>query len=425
MDLLNLLLSLNPPRFAEANRQFRAAERVGQADNPLLLMARAQMEQLRGRMQDGLPFARRSIERSKASDVSLTPEEQAELLQAHISLLTAAKAWEELLQFTQPLVADETTAQWWILRAHGEALAGLNRRDEAIAAYKRAFAKAQPLGLDDAVLVDMSKAVGFEQSYGLIKDRVEPADGSVPAPRDLLVASALFGQSGQMDRAIRTLEQALEREADLTPQQKVSLDTQLGTLFLVTSPRNVERAVTHLRRAADMQPENVGVLNNFAYALTLRSEEMGGEQGAAMLAEALEVGRRAYDLNVSMSRRTNTEPSPTVLDTYGWTLALTGIASKDAAQQEEALRLLREARGLAEDAGSHLPEIYLHQSRLLSALGNGEAAQETAESGLARLDRRNMEGQPLEPNVEADLRAALIQARDLATTVQGPSSQGG
>ena len=40
-----------------------------------------------------------------------------------------------------------------------------------------------------------------------------------------------------------------------------------GTTFLVVAPRNLERSIFHLRRAADMQPENVGVLNNLAFVL--------------------------------------------------------------------------------------------------------------------------------------------------------------
>ncbi len=421
LELLNLLLSMNPPQFGEANRQFRAAERAGQSGDPMLLMARAQMEQLRGRASEGLPFARRSMEVA-AGNNALSQAQHEELLTAYLDLLAGESLHEDVLAVTQPHMAGGNAA-WWVVRARGEALAGLGRRAEALAAYREAYDKAKQVTADDAVLVDMSRKLGFDDSYALIKDRVEPADGSAPEPRDLLVASSLFAQAGDSARAISMLEDALKRETDLTPQQRVSLDTQLGTLFLIVSPRQLDRAETHLRRAAGMQPENVGVLNNFAYALSLQADSLSGDVAAAKLAEALEVGRRAYDLHVAASRRTGQEPVATVVDTYGWTLALSGIASGDQPTREEALRLLGEARGLAEDANQNLPEIYLHQSRLLSAMGNGQAAQEAAETGLARLDRRRNSSEPLEPHMEADLRAALIRAREQASALETTSTQ--
>lgn len=425
IELVNVLLSLNPPRFAEANRQFRAAERAGVADNPFLLMSRAQMERLRGRIDDGLPFARRAVE---VAEDAQAPQ-ALELLKAYFELLLEAKRFVDVLDRTQPMLAAQGGAPWWALQSRGHALAGLNRKDEAIALYRQAVTAATPLALDDAVLVDMNRNLGFEATYALIKDKVEPRDGSTPQPRDLLVASALFSGAGRVERAIALLEEARKREADLTPEQRSAMDAQLGTLFLQVSPRRLEDSVSHLRRAIETQPEHLGLLNNLAYALTLQGEQAreSGQTEAALakLSEAVEIARRAHELNAAASRRLGRDPSATILDTYGWATGLLGMTHNNPEQLQESLRLLREARRISEDAGRLLPEVYLHLSRLLAVQQEGQSAQDAAETGLAALERVRTGPDPLDPHLEAELRAALESARDMAGKVQPrPPAQG-
>ena len=418
LELVNLLLSMNPPRFSDATRHFRSAERAGIADHPMLLMTRAEMERLRGRLSDGLIYAQRAVEQAEQSGSA----QRAVLLQNYLALLLQAEQYQQVLDRIE-----ETRAAgdlpWWALQARGKALAALNRREEAIAAYREAVSAGRALGVDDAVLIDMYHSLGFEATYGLIRDRVEPGDGASPDPRDLLVASALYAGAGRLEQAISMLQTVQSSKPDLTAQQRAMLDSQLGTLFLQVSPRRLDDALTHLRSALQTQPEHLGVLNNLAYTLTLQADSLwaAGDAAAAQdkLREAIQLAGRAHELEAGAARRVGRDPNSTILDTLGWATGLLGVTSTSPEQIQEGLRLLREARRISENAGRPQPEVYLHLSRVLAALNEGESSQEAAETGLAALERARRGPDPMDPHLDAELRAALERAREQATQMPG------
>ena len=127
----------------------------------------------------------------------------------------------------------------------------------------------------------------------------------------------------------------------------------------------------------------------------------------------MEIAQKAYQL-------VGREPSATITDTYGWAVAASGIASGDQAQMQEGARLLRQARSSAEASANKFPELYLHLSRVLVALGQGAEAQEAAEAGVALLDQMKKEQKTLDPLVESRMQEALEEARQAAAA--GPNA---
>src|SRR5690606_30721000 len=140
------------------------------------------------------------------------------------------------------------------------ALAESGRRDAAVAAYTEAFNKARAVGADEAVLLDMRRHLDFDAAWQLVSERVNPAPGSGPASlRDLMMASSLHAANGDEEQAIAVLEQVRQR-TDFTPAEQAALNGQLGTLFLQVSPRQLDKAIEHLRQATSIQPDNLGLL---------------------------------------------------------------------------------------------------------------------------------------------------------------------
>lgn len=139
--------------------------------------------------------------------------------------------------------------------------------------------------------------------------------------------------------ACQALEQAIARDDRLTSPQLL-----LASLYEVA--QEYDKAIERYRRLVEIQPENAVVLNNLAYALAVRKNNVQ---------EALPLAEKAHEL---------AKNNANVSDTLGWIYHLTG-------QDAKAARLLAEA---VKSAASN-PEAHLHFAVVSAATGDKKAAE--------------------------------------------------
>lgn len=105
--------------------------------------------------------------------------------------------------------------------------------------------------------------------------------------------------------------------------------------------RNMKQCYKAYETALELYPDNVSVLNNYAYFLTLENREPE---------RAFSMARRVMELEGD---------NPTFIDTYGWILFRAG-------RLEEAKQAIRQAISLDR---TNSPELQLHYGDILEALG--------------------------------------------------------
>ena len=424
LSLLGLLIGSQPPRTAEAARVFREAEEAGVADQPRLLLARARLEEVRGRKREAADFARRAAEVAETDAPGTPLAEQAR--REFLTTLLRTEQYPEVVAATDEMAATANSSEggppWWALRARGEALAKLKRREQAVAAYSESFRAVESApSVAEAVLVDMAQQVGFEPAYALVKDKLEPADGSPPPLATLLPAAAILARDGQAGRAVDLLRQVEPQVqaagGQLRPEQRASIALQIGTLSLQAQPKRLDQAEPAFREVLKVAPNNMAAQNNLAYALMLQAgDEPDSKVAAAKRAEAVTLARAAYEQARAAAERAGEPADPNVLDTYASTLlsqataATAGAGQPDRAALGEVVTLLRGGRATVEDRGTAFPELYLHLSQALLALGQPADAAEAGRAGLALLDQKRQSGQTVDAGVEADLREAVTKA---------------
>ena len=139
---------------------------------------------------------------------------------------------------------------------------------------------------------------------------------------------------------------ALEEAVRLQP---TLVQAQLVLASLLEESSEWDGAIGCYRRVLETSPNDIGALNNLAYALAVRKGLPG---------DGLPLAERAYTLTAAVPAA-----RPSVADTLGWIRHLLG-------NDREALRLIAEAVRLAPDTA----EMYLHLAVVQAAGGDLRAA---------------------------------------------------
>lgn len=179
--------------------------------------------------------------------------------------------------------------------------------------------------------------------------------GVHPDTVKLLLRAEARSAKGNAAGAREALEEATSRDGRLIPAQ-----FQLAMMYEQSA--EYDKAIARYRRLIELAPDNAGVLNNLAYALAVRKNEV---QEAAPLAE------KAYSLG---------KGSPDIADTLGWIYHLQG-------DDKRAVRLLEEALGGSPASA----EINFHAASIYEALGQLSTASQKLLKALEldpQLDRR-------------------------------------
>lgn len=166
-----------------------------------------------------------------------------------------------------------------------------------------------------------------------------------PANRDIIQMRAIaFSQSGNIDAAIEDYQSILaQKPRDTTVL--VGTYANLGDLYYQRG--EAKKAYQMYKKALKINPKENGVLNNYAYFLSLEGKD---------LKKARQMSRITVE----------SEPdNPTYLDTYAWILHLMG-------DNTEAKALFKHAMLYG---GKDNPEILRHYAEVLDALGEKDLAR--------------------------------------------------
>ena len=158
-------------------------------------------------------------------------------------------------------------------------------------------------------------------------------------------------QLNMSQEALKSLERGLEYAANNIP-----LKVQFYSI-LAEAWRNEGSHIksdNYFDLAIDIEPENMMILNNYSYYLSLRGER---------LKEAEKMSRKTIESNPK---------NPTYLDTYGWILFKSGKFGK-------ALDYLD---GAFASGGSNDPDILEHYGDVLEAMGKNQEAKKYWQKAL-------------------------------------------
>ncbi len=184
----------------------------------------------------------------------------------------------------------------------------------------------------------------------------------------LRVASFGLIESYQNRKAIETLNETLQVQAEDAPEDSVLLGEILSALALVEGRlRNQEASDSLYALAIEADPDNSFALNNFAFSLAERS---------ARLDEALELGLRAV---------ANDPENPAFLDTVGWIY----FKKKQFAEARDWITR-------AVDTGRASAAVYEHLGDTYDRLGDAAGARKYWQEALSK----NPENMALQTKLE-------------------------
>jgi uncharacterized protein (TIGR03790 family) len=146
--------------------------------------------------------------------------------------------------------------------------------------------------------------------------------------------------------ARQALEEAIARDDRLPAPQLI-----LANLYEIAG--EYDKAIERYRRIQELAPDNPVVLNNLAYALAVRQNNVE---------EALPLAEKAYEL---------AKGSSNISDTLGWIYHLAG-------QNDKAVKLLEEAAR----AGSNNAQMHLHFAIVSAETGDKLAAEVALERAV-------------------------------------------
>jgi uncharacterized protein (TIGR03790 family) len=158
------------------------------------------------------------------------------------------------------------------------------------------------------------------------------------ATKLILRADARLAKQDQAG-ATQALEEAISRD-DRMPAAHFMLAS------LYEASQEYDKAIARYRRLAELVPDNPIILNNLAFALAVRKNNV---------AEALPLAEKAYSLS---------KGAPVIADTLGWIYHLSGQNDKAVKPLEDAVR-----------AAPKNPEIHLRFAIVSEATGNKLAAE--------------------------------------------------
>ena len=187
------------------------------------------------------------------------------------------------------------------------------------------------------------------QEYDAVIKHAEDAQEYFPNQPRLYFFSGLgYVMQKDYDMAKDILE--MGRMYANTPQLIAQFDAQLGDVFHYLE--DYENSDKHYEKALAIDSENIQVLNNYAYYLSVRKDKLD---------KAMEMGKKLIE---------KAPDNPTYLDTYGWILYANG-------KYKEALKYLEKAAINSEDG-----TIAEHYGDALYRTGNKEKAMEQWKKAL-------------------------------------------
>ncbi|WP_026905157.1 tetratricopeptide repeat protein [Pedobacter glucosidilyticus] len=251
---------------------------------------------------------------------------------------------------------------------YGDVLFQKNELEKAKMAYENAVLLNKQIYVVWDQLIRIK--LGLNDMAGVVKDG-EEALSLFPNQAVLYVYTALaYNQLKQSEKAVNYLNNALNYE--LNNALKVQVYSSLGDAY--QSLKKFKESVAAYEQALALEPDNVYALNNYAYYLSLRDENLEKAERMSFRSNQLEKDNSSF------------------LDTYAWIL-FRQKKYKDAKEWIE--RALRVSNSQSATIIEHYGDIIFHLGDKAGALENWKKAAQLGEKSTL-LQKKINEGKYFE-----------------------------
>jgi tetratricopeptide (TPR) repeat protein len=308
----------------------------------------------------------------------------AALRDRYYDLLLRAKSYRDVLRDSDAVVKADASL-WTVHRQRGIAMRRLAdpAADKEFALAFDGALKARNLNGVRLVTGTVAEELGAKAAATLL----EPVIGSDVALRMILAET--YQKSGDAPAAVAQYERSLEDRSRLSPDQVKTLLAAVGGAYLQLSPQAVDKARRAYEELLTYTPDDLMLLNNLAFVLTLPGS--GGNP-----ADALKYSEKAYALSKAQPP---SDQMYYIWDTHGWALVQNN-------RRDEGVSVLREAA-----ANARFPDVHLHLAEALLA-GNDT---DNAELALEKARRAIEDAEAAKGHVDAGWRPKYEQlSLDLA-----------
>ena len=371
MRLADLYGNTQPPMWNALQRIVDQTKTSAQLSaDPDVKLLQANIFIARGDFEKSIAPARQALASSPSNP---------QLLQRYYDVLLRAKDYRTLLRESEPILQQDRGA-WWLMRLRGLAHARLNDKPAARKEFDNALELVTAAKNPQATL-EVAQAIA--QSFDIVTAiaDVESRIGGDAGMR-LLVAQ-LQQQAGNTLASLDHLERLKTDRARLAPEQLRQLLQMLGVAYLQVNPQQAKLAREAYEELLKLTPDDILLLNNLAYVLTL-------PDSGATPADALVYSSQAY---AKTENAQVTEITLYVWDTHGWVLVLNG-------KLDDGLAVLQKA---AETA--RFPEVFLHLGDAYLRKNDTDSAQAALRRATTFIEERERQKQPM----DAALRLRLTE----------------
>ena len=261
-----------------------------------------------------------------------------------IDFLTSQDRFNENKERIDSLLAileEEYPGDYRVRTAKADYFAKLERYEEALLEYDEVLKeqKGNYFIWEQAIFIENM----LENNEGVYERSTEALNYFNDKPLLFLFKGSAAMQLGKNEEALQSLEKGLGLAENNLP-----LTVQFYSMLAETSQNlgRHEKSDEYFEKALQIEPENIMILNNYGYYLSLREVELEKAEKMSLITILAE------------------PDNPTYLDTYAWILHKAG-------KQEQALEYIEKA---IRSGGEEDPDILEHYGDILYALERKEEA---------------------------------------------------
>lgn len=344
----------------KALEYFKKAESID-AESPALILSMVKYYEKTGNREASIEEIQKAIANSK-----MDLETKMQLLSRYIALLNQSK---QDLDAAQPLfqsLFEQYPNNSEINMIYGEILLMQDKQNEALIQFETYVQDypEDPTGYDQMLRILLPDTTATEK----IIEVAEKGIKNIPdAPQFYFYLALIRAQQDKYKQSLQIFEQGLENAEFRNPMIKSDFYGQMGDINYMM--KNEQTAFEFYEKALDINPQNLPVLNNYSYYLSLKRKDLDrAEKMSAITVKA--------------------EPTnATYLDTYGWVLFEQGAYTMAKIYIEKAIEYGEEDEISA--------EVWEHYGDILAVTGDLDKAVEQwkrarAEGGKSKVLKKKI-----------------------------------
>lgn len=277
----------------KALEYFKKAEQID-AESPALILAMVKYYEKTGDKEASINEIQKAIANSK-----MELDTKLQLLSRYIALLNQGK---QDLNAAQPLfnsLFEQYPNNSEINLIYGDVLLIQEKKDEALQhfeAYVRDYPE-DPTGYDQMLRILLPDTSATKKVIEITEKGIE----NIPdAPQFYFYLALIKAQQEKYKQSLQIFEQGLENAEFKNPLIKSDFYGQMGDINYMM--KNEKTAFEFYEKALDINPQNLPVLNNYSYYLSLKRKDLDKAEKMSALTVKAEPTNATY------------------LDTYAWVL---------------------------------------------------------------------------------------------------------